>query len=397
MSEFDKLKIESEEDYKIRICGLKDKYGFTWQEVAEIINKELGLSFDESAYRKMYTAYAKGYEKKEKEVCEAEGVLDKYEEAKLHFYKEKIKAADVKRELMSDVRKEARADVIKDEIVSTIRKMPAVTFPKIILPKRTNEGVLLIGDWHIGAKVDNFYNTYNLEEAKKRIKYMVEYVKKYIYTQDIERLHIINLGDMIEGSIHVSTRVTNELNTCQQIIDASNLIFNFIGELSTAVNDLNYHSVTSDNHGRVIQNYKDNLEAENFSVVMDNYIRTRCEDCSVDVNIYNDNLDNNFGVFELLNGKKFGYTHGHTIPTNKAYQAFTGIIQDFIDYIAIGHFHSSKMKEFNASKVYVNGTLKGVDDYAIKNYLFARPSQSLIVFDGENDLDFRINFPKKII
>lgn len=397
MSEFNKLKFETEEDYKIRICGLKEKYGFTWQEVADIINKELGLSFDESAYRKMYKAYSKGYQKKEEELCEAEGVIDKYEKAKISFYKEKIKVSDVKREFMSDVRKEARADVIKDEIISVIRKQEPIVFPKVVLPKRTNEGVLLIGDWHIGAKVDNFYNVYNLQEAKNRIKYMLEYVKKYIYTQDIGKLHIVNLGDMIEGSIHVSTRVTNELNTCEQIIDVSTLIFQLIGELSVAVNDLNYHSVNSDNHGRVIQNYKDNLEVENFSVVIDNYVRTRCQDCNVNVKIHDDNLDNNFGVFELMNGKNFGFTHGHTIPTNKAYQAFTGLIQDFIHYIGIGHFHSGKMKEFNASKVYVNGTLKGVDDYAIKKYLFSRPSQSLIVFDGENDLDLRINFPKKIV
>ena len=47
---------ENENAYIYRICERKDAIG-TWQDVADILNIELGHDWNESTYRKRYSAF----------------------------------------------------------------------------------------------------------------------------------------------------------------------------------------------------------------------------------------------------------------------------------------------------------------------------------------------------
>ena len=40
-------------EYEYRICGYKDQIG-TWQDVADLLNEQLGQEYTESKYRKQY-------------------------------------------------------------------------------------------------------------------------------------------------------------------------------------------------------------------------------------------------------------------------------------------------------------------------------------------------------
>ena len=53
-------KAETDEEYEIRICGLKDEFDLSWDDIAAIINTELGQNYTESRYRKMWKAYCLG-------------------------------------------------------------------------------------------------------------------------------------------------------------------------------------------------------------------------------------------------------------------------------------------------------------------------------------------------
>ena len=48
---------------------MKDELGYTWKEIADVLNNELGNTFTESAYRKQYQIY--------NSMCEANG-CDEY-------------------------------------------------------------------------------------------------------------------------------------------------------------------------------------------------------------------------------------------------------------------------------------------------------------------------------
>ena len=59
---FRRMPEETEEDYKIRMGGLRNTYKLTWTDIAVIINDELGYNYSESKYRKEYNLYLRGRE-----------------------------------------------------------------------------------------------------------------------------------------------------------------------------------------------------------------------------------------------------------------------------------------------------------------------------------------------
>ena len=60
LDELKRLDNETEEDYKIRICSLKEELGMVWDEIRDVLNSELNESYSESYYRKWFSAYLRG-------------------------------------------------------------------------------------------------------------------------------------------------------------------------------------------------------------------------------------------------------------------------------------------------------------------------------------------------
>lgn len=48
------------DDYFVRLFEDKDRYGLTCQDIAELLNAEVGVNFGESKWRKEYAAFARG-------------------------------------------------------------------------------------------------------------------------------------------------------------------------------------------------------------------------------------------------------------------------------------------------------------------------------------------------
>ena len=58
LNKYKKLNNESNLEYQYRISTMKDEVG-TWQDVADIINEELGYEYGESKYRKDFASFSK--------------------------------------------------------------------------------------------------------------------------------------------------------------------------------------------------------------------------------------------------------------------------------------------------------------------------------------------------
>ena len=54
--DYKRLDEETEDDYTLRICALKEIKHLYWDEIAQIINRTLDQNYTESRYRKMYFA-----------------------------------------------------------------------------------------------------------------------------------------------------------------------------------------------------------------------------------------------------------------------------------------------------------------------------------------------------
>lgn len=363
----------------------------SWNDLTEIL--QVNKSGD--ALRKYIDYHKKRLESKGCKHTDFEVTENICNSDELHQMKlEKIKLQDEIAQYRKLLRSEARAEEFKDKLLEAIEKTPKLdiyTYRKNI--EGNAEAVLMLSDFHIGAKCDNFYNTFNKDVARKRLTRLVNDVKNYCLTNKVKKLNILNLGDIIAGYIHVNGRIEQEMNVTEQIMLAAELLSEALAALNDAAPIVTYRSCL-DNHGRMTPNLKEAIETENFSLIIDWYIKLRLKLSNSTIQFIDDNLDKGIGKFELLNGKKIMFAHGHLDSTNTAMQHFMGATEEFIHYVLLAHEHSEKVKVYQNVKVITNGSLIGTETYALSKRLFNKPTQTLLIFDENNVMNISIGLEK---
>lgn len=325
---------------------------------------------------------------------------DEFEEEvnkqKRELYKQQVKTRDERNSYRRTVRDEARIESLKDCIKDTVYKLSDLpkfeNTIKIENPNEDVEAVMLISDLHIGMEIDNYFNKYNVDIAKARLEKYVDETIAYCNKFNVSRLNVCNLGDLIHGLIHVTGRIEEQEDIIEQIMVASELLANALNKLSSSVKEVVYRSVT-DNHSRAVADFKQHIEKENFSRIIDFYLKARLQ--NKNVIFAEDNLDWDISLINLKNGKKMICSHGHKDGINTILQGYIGATREFIEYVCVGHFHESKMKSFQGAKVFVNGCICGADSYAQSKRLYGVPEQSLLIFEGNNLIVNYINLDIK--
>ena len=306
-------------------------------------------------------------------------------------YKEKTLIRDIYNSYRLSLRKDARVTSFKDSVVNAINNLKPLDINTNMQLQNNYmevEAVLMLSDLHIGVNCSNFYNKYNYEVAKTRVAKLVADTMIYCKMANVTTLHVVNLGDLIHGLIHTTARINEEINVVDQIIKASELVSWMLAELTHMGINITYRSCT-DNHARMVGNKVDNIEAENFSRIIDWYLESRLSGSNI--KFINDNIDISIGRFTLANGKRIMFAHGHLENLNKCIDAFMGATKEFVDYVLLSHFHTTKEKSYNGSKLLVNGSIVGTEEYALSRRLFSPAEQKLLIFEKDNLLDININ------
>ena len=363
----------------------------SWDYLTEILQ----VNKRGDALRKYIDYHRKKLENKDWKHTDFEVTENTCNSDELHQMKlEKIKLQDEVAQYRKLLRSEARAEEFKDKLLEAIEKTPKLdiyTYKKKV--EGNAEAVLMLSDFHIGAKCDNFYNVFNKDVARKRLIKLVNDVKNYCLTNKVKKLNILNLGDIIAGYIHINGRIEQEMNVTEQIMFAAELLSEVLAALNDAAPIVTYRSCL-DNHGRMTPNLKEAIETENFSLIIDWYIKLRLKLSNSTIQFIDDNLDKGIGKFELLNGKKIMFAHGHLDSTNTAMQHFMGATEEFIHYVLLAHEHSEKVKVYQNVKVITNGSLIGTETYALSKRLFNKPTQTLLIFDDNNVMNISIGLEK---
>lgn len=283
------------------------------------------------------------------------------------------------------MREDARIDSLKEIIadsISSLKSLPDIKYNK---PKIENkkEAILMLSDLHIGVKCDNFYNKYNVEIATHRVNKLVDDVIEYCNNFNVSVLNVVNLGDLIHGIIHINARIEEEIDVVDQVMVASEILSKALNRLQAAAPKVVYRSVV-DNHSRLNSNKDESIESENLNRLIDWYVEERLKSTSIIFDF--DNLDSGIGKFDLMNGKKIVFAHGHNDNINQAFQHFVGATEEFVHYILLGHYHCEKAKSYQGTKVLVNGSVVGTEQFALSKRLFSKPSQTLLIFDGDDNM-----------
>lgn len=388
---------ESPTEWKIRLMvGKAQGYyeDYTWKQIAELVDPEVKCESHFSDKAKGMLMFA-NYLNQDKDVdfktLKQVQVLQKN---KIESEMRKIQASDEKNLARRVVREYARWDSIAQEIKHSLHewsKINKVEFTPKYQQLSDNEAILILSDWHYGQTSCNNVNTFNESVANERIKELIAQTTEHLKFFKVKKLHIFLLGDIINGLIHVTSRINASKNIYQQTVEGTKKIMDLIITLRDYVPQINVYGVRG-NHDRMVANFKEHLVEESFFDIMYYFLKEMLED-KEGINFITNENDSEIITVNICN-KNIMAVHGDKDKPKKAIENLTGLLQNFPDYIFMGHFHHQEESEKFASKVIVNGSFCGVDAFAQGKRLISKPSQNLIILN-KNDLFCKIDLALK--
>ena len=310
--------------------------------------------------------------------------------AKKQFY-------DQRREYNAILAREAREDhlfeYLRDAAERLNEQLPLLpqTFARNEYHTGNNEAVLVLSDWHYGMVADNIWNKYNTNVCRERVGHLVDKAIERLRLHNVSVLHVLILGDMANGAIHVTSRVAAEEHVVDQLMQVSELLAETIARLADVVPVTNVYC-TYGNHMRTVQNKKDSLHADNMERIIPWWLeeRFRARD---DVYVVDTGRDELIGA--VVCGTAIGAVHGDLdgakdtpLILAQMYERTYGLK---MRYLFSGHLHSPLDSEnYGITSIRVGG-LCGADEFAKNARLFSEPSQTLAIFEcGDIDALYNI-------
>lgn len=358
---------ESNIDYINRIVDYKrNKYtDKSWVAIAELINTNTGLTYDESTYRKWKV---KDY-------------------SNINVVNSNQLIADVFNSINSLKRKISREEVLK-QIAFNVSQNISRQFLLIpvhdkLVDNYGNAACLLLSDWHYGIKINNSLNTYNCEIAKQRIQQLQDSVITYLNLhKDITQLYVLNLGDLVSGRIHTTIRIDNQIDAVTQVIEVSEILAEFIANIVNCSEVKITYYDTLDNHSRLEPNKENSVDLESLQRIIHWHLQHRLENFK-NVEILDNNFSDDIITANIL-GHPVAAVHGDKDKQSNIVANLSMITRDIYDLVFTAHSHHFSADEQNQCIVVSNSCLMGTDNYSQKLRLSSVPAQTLIVITESN-------------
>jgi hypothetical protein len=374
---------ESFLDFHIRLFANKDTYELDTYQIADLLNKEYGTNYSESKWRKDYAAYVYWKDYIMNKNLDKE-ILDKYEEVRIESEKEKIRKRDQNREYNKKIVNQARFEGIKDDVVKAIchleSKKPLHFNPNFDSSLSHKQGLALFSDWHFGMEVSNSTNIFNKQVFNKRVEKLVNRIIEHGKINQIHTLHVGQLGDLLAGMIHVSTRVQANEDVIEQTKYVSEVLAEVLSTLANEFPVIKYYNVIG-NHGRTGNKHDVGIK-ENFEYLIPWFLEARLKDFD-NIEIITD--QDGYITTKIFN-EDIVLVHGNYDRVDQCVTRLPQVLGYVPSYIIGGHVHHNYEKEYGRTTVVVNGSLIGADDYAMQGRYGAKPSQKFMVFDETEGL-----------
>ena len=380
--DYKRLDEETEDDYTLRICALKEIKHLYWDEIAQIINRTLDQNYTESRYRKMYSAYTKGKADavKEEEIPE----ISEYMQQKIELQKERIKISDERVQTNAYIRQLAREETIKEIASKCAQEMNSkklLEAPQELYISGKNAAILQLSDIHYGLVVDNYWNKYNPDIAKNKISQLRDKVIQYCEFNDVSDLYITELGDAIAGRIHETIKYQSRFDVITQIMQISEIIAEMITDLSKHFK-IHYYCCL-DNHSRLEPNKKAALDLESLARIIPWYLKERVG-AFIEIN------DNKYGE-DIITFKCKGFNiagcHGDKDSPIKVVDNLSMMTRENFDMVLTAHLHHFSADEKNQILVISNPSILSTDDYSKNLRLSSKSAQNLIIVSDENVME----------
>lgn len=375
----ERLENETDFEYKLRLClsKLRKEIDLDWQEIAD----KLGLDVSADHLRKTAYGFLEYDEYKSNQISK-DDYLTEFTNKKQELQKERQKLADERTALNKILREDARSEENWNKLETLIKKSGKENFLSSIAKSTNNlsankDLIVCLSDLHLGLDVTNNFGVYNLNIAKDRLNQYLNNIINIGTLHNVSNVHVMLLGDIVNGSIHVTTRLENRENAIEQTQKAAEIICGFIYELSTKFNNVTVSSIAG-NHSRI--GLKDEvLRDERLDNIIPWYAKAKLSHID-NIVFNNDNYDTTLGKINIY-GNEYWLVHGDYDAFNEAgISKLVMMIGKIPTAIFMGHMHHCSYDDINNIKIVRSGCLNGtVDDYSISKRLKGKPSQMVCV------------------
>ena len=393
MDEFKKKDEETFDEYMIRIGQACSERKLTWCQAAELLNQATGSDYGECRYRKTYKAQKAGYDYALEHEC-GDAISDDIQRLKI----ERVKVRDERAAANKVYRDMARIESIKDLIAAAVVPYDKNDFLNVVQYEYSNHDVIVcLSDLHTGCGIDTAWNKFNKEVLKSRLESYVAQIYNIVARHAAEKIHVLLLGDLINGHIHVNTRVQNNENSIEQVMTAAELVSNFVAELYEVCSHIDVYAV-SGNHSRVFPNKDEQVAGDELEALIPFYMKARLQNLP-GIDIKTDKLDPTFGGFKARNSLVM-YAHGDKDSPTNVVEHMTMMVKQPIDMVFLGHRHTNGLTTVHGTKVIESGCMCGADSYAVGIRKTDVPQQAVAVIndDGLECLyDCKLEKPAKIV
>lgn len=328
--------------YALRLYENKSEYGLNSESIAELLNKETGKSYGESAYRKFYAAMRKGIEYQKSLNISDSDELAALEEKKREIIAERDRLSMVRREYNTAIKKKSRQEIFYDNIAQTISTLEVPDFHiNTIEDMRDADYVLTLADIHAGSFFDIGTNAYSYEICTQRFETLLNKTISFIADNNVSHMNVLCLSDTVQGILRKSDLKLNESSVVEATVYISKTIAKFLNELSRYVVVDYYHCPTG-NHTQLrnLGSDRNELKDEDIEFIIGNYIDDTLKN-NINVTVHT-NYGKDYIEFDVLGHNVIGM-HGHTVHNvGTAIKDISFHNRRFYDVLFLAHYHGGQ-------------------------------------------------------
>ena len=382
-----KIKIELQKSSPSQKCS--------WSQHKKMMEIE---GFTDSDTNENYRQMIKKAQKKSGELPELKKYVEMVTENKLksireeigEIYLEKRDNQIILRELNKIKRELSDNIIFFDEVSKGIKDISfKEDFEKLLpLEPTKNSMIVSMSDWHIGLKTDEFDYSIAINRTNEYARKILHYAKTF----NINEVHVMGIGDLVNGAYMRPTQVAeNEFTYSEQIVKATEIIFMFLQTLSSELNVV-YLGAILGNHSRMYDKGKV-LQDDSAENIIDSTVKSFIKMSNNKRITINDRKNDNFSISVNINNVDIKAVHGDLISkkSNEKLQKFISSDKIFYNVLLYGHFHHTSYVEENHGRLALgSGCLQGNTDYSKQLGYDSIASQTIVILEGETVIPIRV-------
>ena len=306
--------------------------------------------------------------------------IQELEDKKLELQKERQKFFDQRSAFNKAVRERARQEELNEIIRKAVEggELPELrSEPRYVEPSGCDMLVSL-NDIHYGANVDNYWTKYNSDVCRGMMRGYLDRILEIQRVHGCENCVVWANGDLISGNIHRSIAVTNKENVVEQVTGVSELIAQFLVELSERFATVRFVSVAG-NHSR-IDKKDDALKDERLDDFVEWYLEARLQNFPNIVFGAYEKIDSTMYLMDVR-GKLYCGVHGDYDCTPQQVQSLQTMARRPVYAILTGHKHHNETNTVQGVKTVMAGTFLGMDDLCVTRRIYSEAEQMVCVCD----------------